>query len=49
MAKSPRMVPGAASSGLVAPMRERILATAPKPEMTIFTTGPPVMTAMRLG
>jgi len=36
--KSPRMVPGAASAGLVAPMSERHLATAPSPEMTIFTT-----------
>ena len=44
--KSPRMVPGAASAGLVAPMSERHLATAPSPETTIFTTGPEVMYAI---
>ena len=42
-----RMVPGAASSGLVAPMRVRILATAERPETTILTTGPLVIKSQR--
>ena len=40
MAKSPRMVPGAESDGLVAPNKRRPPATASAPCQTIPTTGP---------
>ena len=42
-AKSPRIEPGAASSGLVAPMTWRAATTASWPSRTIATSGPEVM------
>src|SRR5215208_2058205 len=42
-AKSPRMDPGAASSGLVAPMTWRAAVVASRPSRTAATSGPPVM------
>ena len=39
-ARSPRIVPGAESSGLVAPIIVRTVATAAGPSITIATTGP---------
>src|SRR3954462_5951311 len=42
-AKSPRMEPGAASSGLVAPITWRAATTAWSPSSTIATSGPEVM------
>ena len=41
--RSPRIVPDAASTGLVFPMVERVTATAFGPSSTINTTGPDVM------
>src|ERR687896_1744574 len=41
--KSPRMEPGDASSGLVAPITWRAAATASWPSSTSATSGPPVM------
>jgi peptidoglycan/xylan/chitin deacetylase (PgdA/CDA1 family) len=46
-AKSARMVPGAASFGLVAPITSRFLATAFSPSRTCTTTGPEVMKVQR--
>ena len=43
MAKSPRIEPGAASSGLVAPITWRAAATASSPSSTMATSGPEVM------
>ena len=40
MAKSPLIVPGAESAGLVAPSMTRPVATAPMPSQTIQHTGP---------
>src|SRR6185312_3660814 len=48
-AKSPRIVPGAESSGLVAPIIERTVATAPSPSIAIATTGPEVMNSTSSG
>src|ERR1700722_20043417 len=45
MAKSPRIEPGAASSGLVAPIVCRAALTASRPSSTIATIGPEVMNA----
>ena len=42
-AKSPRIEPGAASSGLVAPITWRAAFTACSPSSTIATSGPDVM------
>src|SRR5215210_6800911 len=42
-AKSPRIEPGAASSGFVAPMTWRAATTACSPSSTIATSGPEVM------
>ena len=42
-AKSPRIEPVAASSGLVAPITWRAALTAPSPSSTIATSGPEVM------
>ena len=42
-AKSPRMVPGAASFGSVAPIIVRSTAMAPSPSTASITTGPEVM------
>ena len=42
-AKSPRIEPGAASIGLVAPISWRAAGTASGPSRTIATSGPPVM------
>ena len=42
-AKSPRIEPGAASTGLVAPISWRAAGTASAPSKTIATSGPPVM------
>src|SRR5215203_6518836 len=41
--RSPRIVPGAASTGFVFPMVDRVTATAFGPSSTITTTGPEVM------
>ena len=46
-AKSPRIEPGAASSGLVAPITWRAAVTASWPSSTIATSGPPVMKSTR--
>ena len=43
IAKSPRIEPGAASSGLVAPITWRAALTASAPSSTIATIGPEVM------
>ena len=43
IAKSPRIEPGAASSGLVAPISCRAALTASVPSSTIATIGPEVM------
>lgn len=43
MAKSPRIVPGSDSKGLVAPMSLRADFTTPLPSHTIATTGPEMM------
>ena len=43
IAKSPRIEPGAASSGLVAPITWRAASTASSPSSTIATSGPRVM------
>ena len=43
IAKSPRIEPGAASSGLVAPITWRAAFTASSPSSTIATSGPEVM------
>ena len=48
-AKSPRIVPGAESSGLVAPIIPRTVETAESPSMTIATTGPDVMNSTSPG
>src|SRR5690606_14627165 len=42
-AKSARMVPAAASFGLVAPIRSRFFSTAPSPSSTWIITGPEIM------
>ena len=42
-AKSPRIDPGAASTGLVAPINCRAALTASVPSNTAATSGPPVM------
>ncbi len=42
-ARSPRMVPGSASAGLVAPMSLRMTLIAPSPSTLIATTGVVVM------
>ena len=42
-AKSPRIEPGAASTGLVAPISWRAALTASAPSSTIATRVPPVM------
>src|SRR5690606_3935133 len=47
--KSPRIVPGAASSGLVAPMMARATPMAPSPDHCMATTGPEVMKASNSG
>ena len=46
-ARSPRMVPGAAAAGFVAPIMLRTMATAPGPSHTIATTGADVMNRTR--
>lgn len=43
MHKSPRMVPGAESAGLVAPNITRPVLTTLRPSQTIGTTGPDAM------
>ena len=43
IAKSPRIEPGAACSGLVAPITWRAASTAESPSSTIATSGPEVM------
>ena len=48
-ARSPRIVPGAESSGLVAPIIVRTVATAAGPSSTIATVGPEVMNSIRPG
>src|ERR687895_642098 len=45
--KSPRMEPGDASSGFVAPITWRAAATASWPSSTSATSGPPVMNSTR--
>src|ERR671914_331041 len=45
--KSPRMEPGDASSGFVAPITWRAAATASWPSSTSATSGPPVMKSTR--
>ncbi len=42
-AKSPRMVPGEALTGSVAPARARNASMARGPSTTMATSGPPVM------
>jgi hypothetical protein len=42
-ARSPRIVPGSAASGSVAPMSFRPDATTPSPSQTMHTTGPDTM------
>jgi len=49
VAKSPRMVPGRASLGWVAPIILRTSATTPGPSRTMATTGPEVMKRTRPG
>jgi len=49
MEKSPRIVPGALSRGLVAPSIVRPVATTFLPSHTIATTGPLVMYSINLG
>ena len=46
-ARSPRMLPGAAADGLVAPIIARTCATASSPSHTMATTGAEVMNATR--
>ena len=48
-AKSPRIVPGAESSGLVAPIIVRTVETAAGPSTTIATAGPEVMNSTSSG
>ena len=48
IAKSPRIEPGAASSGLVAPITWRAASTAGSPSSTIATSGPEVMNVDQL-
>src|SRR3954454_4173094 len=47
VARSPRIEPGAASSGLVAPITCRAAATASGPSRIAATSGPPVMKSTR--
>ena len=44
-----RIVPGAESSGFVAPIIDRTVATAPSPSIAIATTGPEVMNSTSSG
>ena len=48
-AKSPRIVPGALSSGFVAPIMVRTVDTAAGPSITIAITGPEVMNSTSSG
>ena len=49
VAKSPRIVPGAASPGLVAPIISRHDLITPGPDIIPITAGPLIMNSAMLG